>query len=208
MKDQTRKRLWRAQDNAEGLSARRCSKHPAQEVALPHPSYPQHWGWDDMYVGLVYDEIRDVLYESAGLYRESTVREVNVTTGEVIRYVPMQPRDFAEGLALNHDRLVRVSLPHPRPSPPQTLAATERARWANRSFHAVNRVCEDGVASCGPNATDLGSGPIALAQKGDLSPPRAPETRSIVHVKNSISTAKDTRPQTQPVHLFRASTTS
>lgn len=60
---------------------------------------------------MVYDELRDVLYESAGLYRESTVREVNVTTGEVIRYVPMQPRDFAEGLALNHDRLVRIAAP-------------------------------------------------------------------------------------------------
>jgi hypothetical protein len=61
--------------------------------------------------GLVYDEVRDVLYESAGLYRESTVREVNVTTGQVIRSVPMQPRDFAEGLALNHDRLVRCPPP-------------------------------------------------------------------------------------------------
>lgn len=75
----------------------------------------------------MYDEVRDVLYESAGLYRESTVREVNVTTGQVIRSVPMQPRDFAEGLALNHDRLVRC------PPPYTAMTKTYTANWTRGS---------------------------------------------------------------------------
>jgi hypothetical protein len=120
----------------------------------------------------VYDELRDVLYESAGLYRESTVREVNVTTGEVIRYVPMQPRDFAEGLALNHDRLVRITVTALAKT---LLRQNPDCDWANKlGLHAVSRACDASVASCGPHATDFGSCPVTWPSSQRLSPPRAP----------------------------------
>ncbi len=49
------------------------------------------------------------LYESAGLYGESTLREVNPDTGEVIRSVPVPAEYFAEGLALVGDRLIQLT---------------------------------------------------------------------------------------------------
>lgn len=49
------------------------------------------------------------LYESAGLYGESTLREVNPETGEVIRSVPVDEAYFAEGLALVDDRLIQLT---------------------------------------------------------------------------------------------------
>ncbi len=49
------------------------------------------------------------LYESAGLYGESTLREVNPETGEVIRSIPIAEEYFAEGLALVDDRLIQLT---------------------------------------------------------------------------------------------------
>jgi glutamine cyclotransferase len=49
------------------------------------------------------------LYESAGRYGESDVREINPETGEVIRAVPLPVDVFAEGLAIGPDGLVQLS---------------------------------------------------------------------------------------------------
>lgn len=57
--------------------------------------------------GLVWD--RGALYESAGLYSVSTLRQVDPATGAVKRQVKIPDRYFAEGLALVGDRLVQLT---------------------------------------------------------------------------------------------------
>lgn len=57
--------------------------------------------------GLVWE--RGTLYESAGLYSESTLRQVDPATGEVKRRIKVPDRYFAEGLALVGDRLVQIT---------------------------------------------------------------------------------------------------
>jgi glutamine cyclotransferase len=49
------------------------------------------------------------IYESAGRYGLSTLREVDLATGEVIRSVPVPEQYFAEGLALVDDRLIQIT---------------------------------------------------------------------------------------------------
>ncbi len=49
------------------------------------------------------------LYESTGLYGQSTVREVDRTTGEVRRQVRLDPTVFGEGLARVGDRLIQIT---------------------------------------------------------------------------------------------------
>lgn len=57
--------------------------------------------------GLVYHE--GVLFESTGLRGESTLREVRLETGEVVRQRALARQYFAEGLALWEDRLVQLT---------------------------------------------------------------------------------------------------
>lgn len=57
--------------------------------------------------GLVWHEGK--LYESAGLYGESSLREVDPATGEVRRRVDLPRRYFAEGLARVGDQLVQIT---------------------------------------------------------------------------------------------------
>ena len=57
--------------------------------------------------GLVWYEGR--LFESTGLYKESTVREVQPETGKVLRSVHLAGKYFGEGLALVDDRLIQIT---------------------------------------------------------------------------------------------------
>jgi glutamine cyclotransferase len=57
--------------------------------------------------GLVWDH--GTLYESAGLYSESTLRQVDPATGAVKRQVKVPDKYFAEGLALVGDRLIQLT---------------------------------------------------------------------------------------------------
>ncbi|HVT59265.1 MAG TPA: glutaminyl-peptide cyclotransferase [Thermoanaerobaculia bacterium] len=57
--------------------------------------------------GLVW--FRGLLYESAGLYDSSSLREVDAATGEVRRRLQVPPGFFAEGLAQVDDRLVQLT---------------------------------------------------------------------------------------------------
>ncbi len=57
--------------------------------------------------GLVYHE--GYLYESTGLYGESSLRKVELETGEVLRKVDLSEAYFAEGLALYEDRLFQLT---------------------------------------------------------------------------------------------------
>ncbi len=49
------------------------------------------------------------IYESAGRYGISELRQVDLATGEVIRSVPVPEQYFAEGLALVDDRLIQIT---------------------------------------------------------------------------------------------------
>lgn len=57
--------------------------------------------------GLVWTE--GMLYESAGQYGRSSLRQVDPQTGKVLRSVPVPPRYFAEGLALVGERLLQLT---------------------------------------------------------------------------------------------------
>jgi glutamine cyclotransferase len=57
--------------------------------------------------GLVWD--RGTLYESAGLYGSSSLRQVDPATGEVRRKVDLPEKYFAEGLARVGDRLIQLT---------------------------------------------------------------------------------------------------
>jgi len=50
-----------------------------------------------------------ILYESTGLYNESTLREVNLTTGEVVNSIALNNNEFGEGLALYNGSLVQLT---------------------------------------------------------------------------------------------------
>jgi glutamine cyclotransferase len=49
------------------------------------------------------------LYESTGLYGQSTLRQVELGTGKVLRRVDLSPKLFGEGLALAGTRLVQLT---------------------------------------------------------------------------------------------------
>lgn len=57
--------------------------------------------------GLVW--IDGVLFESTGRYGLSTLREVDLATGDVLRSIPVDEAYFAEGLALVEDRLIQIT---------------------------------------------------------------------------------------------------
>ena len=57
--------------------------------------------------GLLLDDGK--LFESTGLVGRSTLREVELATGRVIRKVDVPPPVFAEGLALSGDKLVQLT---------------------------------------------------------------------------------------------------
>ncbi len=57
--------------------------------------------------GLVYDE--GVLFESTGLNGRSSLRRVNLQTGEVLQRRDIDPQYFAEGLALFDGRLIQLT---------------------------------------------------------------------------------------------------
>ena len=59
--------------------------------------------------GLVYDSGGERLYESTGRLGESTVREVELDTGTVLRSVALSPEYFGEGLALLDERLYQLT---------------------------------------------------------------------------------------------------
>lgn len=57
--------------------------------------------------GLVWSE--GMLYESAGQYGQSSLRQVDAKTGQVLRAVQVPQRYFAEGLARVGDRLIQLT---------------------------------------------------------------------------------------------------
>jgi glutamine cyclotransferase len=52
---------------------------------------------------------RGKLYESTGMYGTSSLREVELASGRIVRRVDFAPAEFAEGLALAGDQLFQLS---------------------------------------------------------------------------------------------------
>jgi glutaminyl-peptide cyclotransferase len=50
-----------------------------------------------------------MLYESTGLYGRSTLRRVNLETGQVLQQTPLDPRLFGEGVADVGDNLIQLT---------------------------------------------------------------------------------------------------
>lgn len=57
--------------------------------------------------GLVYDE--GWLYESTGLYGSSTLRRVNLETGEILQLYTLSENYFGEGIAIFDDKIVQLT---------------------------------------------------------------------------------------------------
>src|ERR1051326_1389598 len=57
--------------------------------------------------GLLYDKGR--LYESTGRSGQSSIREVNLETGEVTRRQNLDPEYFGEGIVIWKDRLIQLT---------------------------------------------------------------------------------------------------
>lgn len=72
------------------------------EIIETYPHDP-----DSFTQGLVWND--GTFYESAGLYGQSNLREVDLATGEVLRRVDLAPEFFAEGLAQVGDQLIQIT---------------------------------------------------------------------------------------------------
>lgn len=72
------------------------------EIVATYPHDPEAFTQ-----GLVYDE--GVLYESTGLNGRSSLRRVNLQTGEVMQRRDIDPQYFAEGLTLLNNNLVQLT---------------------------------------------------------------------------------------------------
>jgi glutaminyl-peptide cyclotransferase len=105
--------LWMA--HASGPTP--AAPPPAAPVAVPAVSGPQPLRIDVLAVhphdpqaytqGLVWH--RGELYESDGLYGKSSLRRVDPATGTVRQQIAIEPRIFAEGLALVGERLIQLT---------------------------------------------------------------------------------------------------
>jgi glutamine cyclotransferase len=83
------------------------SAHPpirgVATVVARHPHDPQSFT-----EGLVFGA-RNQLYESSGLYGSGDVRETDPTTGRVLRTTPLPATKFAEGVGIDHGRVVQLT---------------------------------------------------------------------------------------------------
>ncbi len=82
-----------------------CGNAPEQLTATVVETYPHDPAAFTQ--GLLMSDGR--LFESTGLYGQSTLREVDLTTGEVLRQRRLTDDLFGEGLALVEDRLIQLT---------------------------------------------------------------------------------------------------
>lgn len=93
-------------DSTDGSTPAPPPSPPAPSVAVEQVrSYPHDTS--SFTQGLVWQGGN--LYESTGRYGQSTVRQVELETGAVIRNTPLAPQYFAEGLAMVGDSLFQLT---------------------------------------------------------------------------------------------------
>ncbi|MEZ4629365.1 MAG: glutaminyl-peptide cyclotransferase [Deinococcales bacterium] len=115
-----------------------------QEVSWLEPQIIQTYPHDPAAFtqGLVFDDGK--LYESTGLNRYSSLREVELATGEVKRFFPLEDTYFAEGLALVGNKLYQITWLN------STVFIYNRdnfSREASLSYHGEGwGLCYDGVS--------------------------------------------------------------
>lgn len=57
--------------------------------------------------GLIIED--DIMIEGTGLWGQSSLREVNWETGEVLQYLPLDEEYFGEGLTVFDDRIIQIT---------------------------------------------------------------------------------------------------
>ena len=93
-----------AADGVTGRSAAMAKAVPRLEFEVV-ATYPHDPGAFTQ--GLLWHDGK--LYESTGMYGRSSLREVEIASGQVLRRVDLDPEIFAEGLALAGARLFQLS---------------------------------------------------------------------------------------------------
>lgn len=91
-----------------GFGSQQAAKPPESLRVEVLKTYPHDRGAFTQ--GLVLHQ--GTLYESTGLVGRSSLRQVEVATGRVMRKVDVAPPYFAEGLALVGDRLIQLTWQH------------------------------------------------------------------------------------------------
>lgn len=103
--------LFFASAGASSLSHDSLALYLAQNKQIPHylaravatyPHDPQAFT-----EGLIYKD--GFLYESTGLYGESSLRKIDLTTGEIVHLVKVEDQYFAEGLTLVDSTLIQLT---------------------------------------------------------------------------------------------------
>src|SRR4029450_1679696 len=89
----------------------------AREAGIPQGGGPASYGYriinryphdpTAFTQGLVYRD--GVLYESAGLYGQSSLRKVGLETGEILQHKAVEAKYFAEGLANWGNKLIQLT---------------------------------------------------------------------------------------------------
>ena len=93
---------WGRLDQAEPSIPGTLSPYMTYEVVNTYPHDPQAFTQ-----GLIYHD--GYLYESTGLYGESSLRKVDLETGDVLQQVDLPPNYFGEGLTLWEDTLLQLT---------------------------------------------------------------------------------------------------
>ncbi len=87
-----------------GRANRQASKTPVfgYEVVNVYPHDP-----DAFSQGLAFAD--GFLYEGTGRYRRSSLRQVDLESGKVVKHAPLEPRLFGEGITIWGDRIVQLT---------------------------------------------------------------------------------------------------
>lgn len=153
----------------------RAATAPPREVRMLSyrvvMSYPHDA--DAFTQGLVYTG--DRLFESTGLRGRSTLREVDLRTGNVLRRTDVPPPIFAEGLALVGDELIQITWQEETAVRYDRDTFAERGRWTyagegwGLTFDGTRLMMSDGSARItfrDPQTFDV-VGQITVTLQGD-----------------------------------------